>query len=153
MAGSSIPSRGHSSHLTPYLKPTHGCQKTCKLPTTTWNKTHTSCNSRWPGWWHLHLSGRPSLLFPLTAPAARGPGTGCCLCAWLAPSHSSGLNSNRISDKYWSPSCYSLPRLPVDFLWGAYHTLSLLYFLLWFILVVCSFTEGGEHIHVSPGPI
>lgn len=83
LAGSSIPSRGHSSHLTPYLKPTHGCQKTCKLPTTTWNKTHTSCNSRWPGWWHLHLSGRPSLLFPLTAPAARGPGTGCCLCLAL----------------------------------------------------------------------
>lgn len=84
LAGSPILSRDHSSHLPPYLKPTQGCQKTCKLPTTTWNKTHTL---------PVTAAGRAggtctSLVlphcFPLTVPAAWGPGTGCCLCPWLA---------------------------------------------------------------------
>lgn len=48
LARSSIPSRGHSSHLTPYLKPSKAARKHANsLPQLAIK--HTSCNSLWLG--------------------------------------------------------------------------------------------------------
>lgn len=156
-------------HLTPYLKPSQGDQKTCKLPKTTWNKMHTSCPGHQPCLVALHLSGPPPLFLSQSfhCTSSSNSLSTCCpglaqaaasawLCSWLAPSHSSGLNSNRVSDKYERALPVILYHSSLLIFFGGLPTLCR-YFTIYciFCLFVLFFSgrlfkEDREHVYLSP---
>lgn len=156
-------------HLTPYLKPSQGDQKTCKLPKTTWNKMHTSCPGHQPCLVAPAPLRSPTAL-PLTElslhqffqqPQHLLPwaGTGCrfCLALLLAgPFSLLCLNSNRVSDKYERALPVILYHSSLLIFFGGLPTLCR-YFTIYciFCLFVLFFSgrlfkEDREHVYLSP---
>lgn len=120
-------------------------------------------------WWRLHLSGPPPLFLSQSfhCTSSSNSLSTCCpglaqaaasawLCSWLAPSHSSGLNSNRVSDKYERALPVILYHSSLLIFFGELPTLCR-YFTIYciFCLFVLFFSgrlfkEDREHVYLSP---
>lgn len=73
-----------------------------------------------------------------------------CLCSWLAPSHSSGLNSNSNSDKNVKRVLPVILYHSSLLIFSGSGPLSLPCYLLQLTLADSPFKEGREQVHLSP---
>lgn len=111
--------RSTSYHVTPYfyLKTIQDNQKTCKLPSTTWNQCAPTLWPRALGHGTCTALGFPHLSPGFQCPAPGTCGTSARLCSWLTwhfrkPEVKQTLREICV---WGGGSCYSLPQLPIFF--------------------------------------